>query len=213
MTQIIEYIIFDINTGLCMRTTIMIFTLAITLYGSLNTYTKTFSSIFTPDYKEYILENSSMPDKINNLIIRDIDRFHDSHLSKYKIKKIHLARQIYMESRFKPDAYNKSTGASGLMQVIPYYWNHLLYRVDNGDLAKHIRETGVKNTLKYYFRVPYNVELGFMVLEHYINKHDGDVAKALLSYSHRHNTKYFKSCMTNRSKLLDNFYVKFVLNN
>jgi soluble lytic murein transglycosylase-like protein len=75
---------------------------------------------------------------------------------------------IKVESNFKPNARNQS-GATGLMQVLLPMHNH---RFDNPKRAVALAKDPENN-----------IEVGTEILSEFLNKHNGNTRKALISYS------------------------------
>ena len=89
----------------------------------------------------------------------------------------HITRLIRIESSFKRTAYNKSSSARGLGQHLSYYWKPLLYKVDDGNLGRHIKKNYISNTAKYWFRISYSVEATVMAYNACVKIKKGEFIK------------------------------------
>lgn len=102
--------------------------------------------------------------------------------SNYDVCPFVLERLIHTESSWRQWAYNDITGARGLGQVLPYYWETALYKIDSGKLGKYILRNNITNTARYYHRIGYGVELSAYVLRYFLDVHNGDYIDAVISY-------------------------------
>ena len=71
-----------------------------------------------------------------------------------------------VESRFNPFA-TSSVGARGLLQVMPEFW---------------MKELGIKSEREFH-GVEVGINAGIHVLQHYIDKNNGNVTRALQNYN------------------------------
>lgn len=99
----------------------------------------------------------------------------------YNIEPVILHRLILTESSWREWAENKNTGALGLGQILPKWWNHLLWHVDNGRLGKHIQEKNIKHTKRYYKRIGYGTEMTACIMSNMLFSYD-TYPKALYVY-------------------------------
>lgn len=108
---------------------------------------------------------------------------------KYNLNSDIITRQIYKESNFKRMAasYKIINGkreyiAHGPSQIRPIMWNHLLYIIDNGRLAKYVRNKSLSDQIKYFNRIGYSVEMHCMIMRYLLDKYNGDYKLSLLAY-------------------------------
>ena len=87
---------------------------------------------------------------------------------KYKIP-VDIAKRVAgVESHMKRTAYNSSSKARGLGQVIDYYWRYGLSHIDDGKLGKYLKNNNITNINKikrYYYRWGYATEMMFFALD------------------------------------------------
>lgn len=93
---------------------------------------------------------------------------------------------ITIESSNNPDAYNKHTGAVGLMQLTPVIYKKLC---------------GI--TKEEAFQPDKNVACGTLFMRHLLNKYNSNIERALLHYNNGHvirNKKYSKKVLKEKNK-------------
>lgn len=105
---------------------------------------------------------TSVPKEIATLIAK----YTDELCEEYDVSFILVVGLMEVESRFNPFA-KSSSGAKGLMQVMPNIWAGELGLEDPKDL--HNIRTGI--------------ESGIYILKHYIDKNNGNLTMALKNYN------------------------------
>jgi hypothetical protein len=92
-----------------------------------------------------------------------------------------IARLGLKESSFR-HWLTHSSGALGIMGIMPKYWDFLPWYLCGGKYAKYLDRhggTNVQNVMKF---IDLNVEMGCYILRYYIDLYDGDIEKGLLKY-------------------------------
>jgi soluble lytic murein transglycosylase-like protein len=105
---------------------------------------------------------TSVPKEVAHLIAKKTDVLCKEHDVSFKL----VVGLMEVESRFNPFA-KSSSGALGLMQVMPNIWVDELGLSDDKEL--HDIRTGI--------------ESGIQILKHYLEKNNGNVTKALKNYN------------------------------
>lgn len=103
-----------------------------------------------------------------------------NYITVTKFQKI-LTRLARRESDFKRTAYNKKSKAIGLYQHLPV-WDYLVYKIDGGQLGKHIRKNKITNIRKYFKRIGYSTESGSISLRQFIIQYKGNLYHAVSNY-------------------------------
>ena len=127
---------------------------------------------------------------------------------RYRLSPVIVTRLIAAESDFRVYACSPVYYARGLMQIRDC-WDHVLYKVDNGRLAKTLLQQTAKENKKYWYRIGYNIEAGCYILSNHIAKYGAELA--LVAYNHGEYSKYFYRVRRNRKLLEHNSYVKKIL--
>ena len=112
---------------------------------------------------------------------------------KYQLPLDLWAKQIEVESDFNRFAYS-SARCRGLSQISDRHWRHMLYRIDNGRLGRHIKRRGITNPTKYYYRIGYSLDMGGAIMRTLWDRY-GCYKLALLRYAYT--TKAFNRHRTN----------------
>jgi hypothetical protein len=100
---------------------------------------------------------------------------------KYDIPPVILHNLIMAESSYRHWVKNRYTGALGLGQILPKWWTHILYHIDDGELGNHIKNKNIKHTDRYFLRIGYNIEASALILRHFRDT-QGDFSNALRVY-------------------------------
>ena len=127
--------------------------------------------------RQYIYNNSTFSADINERYAAVIYQYSGD----YGLEPMRIAKQVWTESRFKWYAYN-SAGAYGPMQIRPKFWSHILYRVDDGKLAKMLLNSDKPEYKKYFMRIGYGVEAGCIIMAYLKKRNDYDYRMALVEY-------------------------------
>jgi len=120
-----------------------------------------------------------------------------------------VARLIEQETHFNRFKIS-SVGARGIGQIRPEVWSHLLYRIDSGNLGRHIREKNITNTARYYHRFGYGIEMTCIILKHYLDKYKS-YELALLYYHMSRNSQYFWDLRKGRRPIMSCRYISNVM--
>lgn len=126
--------------------------------------------------------------------------------SKYNLEPLLITSLARKESQFKHNAYNSTTEARGLGQIIDKYWRYALWHIDNGRLGKHINKKGYTNITqikRYYYRIGYGTELMCYAARSCIDIADGDVRKGMWIYGGGRGSG---SCQTHMSNYLEDIF-------
>lgn len=137
-------------------------------------------------YERIILQYEFMDFKIfayekkypefSRIVTRSFEEARKNKLSPYTVLSV-----IQVESNFDPAA--KSSVADGLMQINLKAWKNY-FKIDE----------------KKIYDIDYNIELGCKILRHYLDKSNGDLARALYLYNNGygfHNEKYVPKVQSN----------------
>ena len=111
-----------------------------------------------------------------------------------------ITRIIRTESCFKfwakGDYWGKKYYSFGPGQIQPRFWSHLLYKVDNSSLGRHLNDRKRKGLpidySRYLRRIGYGVEMVYLIVSYLHDKTDGCYEMILTAYGHGWNTKRFK---------------------
>ena len=102
--------------------------------------------------------------------------------NKFGICPLIFARLGDVESDYRHYLINKKSGCMGVWQINPDIWRHLLWRVDNGRLGKHIQRKKITNVDRYWKSIFYNSEGAAMILSNYLKRFKGDYRKTLITF-------------------------------
>jgi soluble lytic murein transglycosylase-like protein len=132
--------------------------------------------------EEYIyMSNPTVGKEVNKIIAQSIMEISENK----QIEIALLVGLIKTESTFNPSA-KSSAGALGLMQVMPTVWAN---------------ELGITDANRLY-GIRYNIEKGVEVLQHYLDKNEGNVVKALMDYNGTHTTDFSDKVLANVGKFV-----------
>ena len=152
----------------------------------------------------FIIQNSTLTKEEANEIAKYIFLFSQEYVLNPKL----ITKQMYIESKFDAGAYSHK-GARGLMQI-KTCWDHLLFRIDDGELGKELQKKKVTNFKKYYYIPKYNIEVGCYIMSNHLAKY-GKYELALVAYNYGQNTDFFKRCLKDSKLCFTSEYVKYIL--
>jgi hypothetical protein len=139
----------------------------------------------------------------DEVLIKRYEETIKKYSDQYNIDPLILARRIRTESRFNPfakgDYVDGKYESFGPMQIKTKYFSHLLYRVDNGELGKYLKEREKKglsiNYERYMCRIAYGVESGCIIISNYLSKYGGCYIKAIGAYGYGSSHPIFKKIL------------------
>ena len=124
-----------------------------------------------------------------------------NYARQYGINPLMLARLGKTESSFRHTLVNQYSRCTGIYQISPKWWSHLIYKVQDGRYATRAMNEPHAKFLKF---IAVNTEIACIILSNYITKYDGDYKKALLVFGGFRIKKY-------RDSPQQHLYIKRVL--
>lgn len=102
-------------------------------------------------------------------------------------------KHMERESRFRYWAVSHR-GAIGLMQVQPYWHSGKLYKIENGDLGRHLLKRKREGKLicheRYFKRIGYNLRVAGYLYRMWLDKYEQKYSFMLASYFNGHNNSW-----------------------
>jgi hypothetical protein len=130
---------------------------------------------------ELIMETGKDVPQATNHIHRKVESI-IKHSDKYELPRRRVGRIQNRESDHKRTAYNKNSGARGLMQVTSV-WDPAAWRLDNGKLGKYLNEKGIVNVDRFKHRIGYGTEWGCYALRQCLRHKKQNWTNAILMYA------------------------------